>query len=231
MKKGKRLYIIAWVLVVLAFTTVAFLLPDEVVDPKSNRFWIIYIAVLISFCGQAGCSLFYASKERKQERFLMLPVALLGYISLLVTLMFSLFALANPLIQEWLLAIIVLGIFVLYTLLVLKTVAAANMVVERGEQVKTQTEFLYEMTSKAKTLEQAVPEELKGCLKKIYESFRYSDPVSGVECIEVEQKIREMFARFSEAVERKEKAEGEALAEQLCNLINERNMLIKGNKR
>lgn len=227
MKNQKRYYWIVWGIALVIFHVIMFVLPDEVLSPKDSRFWVIYVTLLASFIGQAVCSHIYASKEKKEERFLYIPVIMIGYIALLMTLLLALQAIVLKFLPDWFTIIVALLVAVYYAFAVIRTLAAAEMVVAIDKKVAEQTNFVYSMTTKAKALEQSAPAELCPYVKKVYEGFRYSDPVSSVELVSIEEEIKTTYESFAAAVKENKKENAEVVAQSICNLLKERNELCK----
>lgn len=231
MEKAKKNYIIAWIIVAVVFHVIMFLLPNAGVAMENGTFWVIYISILISLIGQGACSLFYAKKEKKEERFLYIPVVLISYIALLMCLLLALEALTLSFLPTWFTVIVALLVLAFYALSVIRTIAAADMVMELDKRVEQQTDFMRELTTKTKSLEQNAAVEVKKHVTKVYESLRYSDPVSVSELSEVEKQIHAAYQKFAEAVRKSDEKAAEKLAADICALIKERNELCKIRKR
>lgn len=231
MKNGKKFYMIAWIIAVLVFNLIMFLLPNKMLDPTEGAFWVIYLTVTASFVGQAVCSFLYAQKEEKKERFLLIPIVYVSYIALLMTLLLALEALTLQFLPVWFTVIVAVIVLAYYAFAVFRTLAAAEMVMEVENKVEQKTEFVRTLTAKAKALEGSAPEELRPVVKMVYESLRYSDPMSSVVLNEVENEIGELYGAFSEAVKRGVAEVVEKKANALCEKLNERNELCKSSKR
>lgn len=231
MKNGKRYYIVAWLIAVAVFHALMFLLPADILNREETRFWIVYGAVLFSFVGQAICSLLYASKEKKNERFYYVPVVLIGYIALLVTLLLAIQALTLQFLPDWFTIIVVILVFGYYALAVVRSLAAADMIRSVDKKVEQQTNFIRTLSTKASTLVQSAPTELQPLIKKVYEALRYSDPMSSGELTMVEEDIMKSFDLLSTAVKENKKENVEDAVQTITGLIKERNELCKQTKR
>ena len=69
--------------------------------------------------------------------------------------------------------------------------------------------------------------ELKSFVKKVYEAVRYSDPMSNVALVEVEEKIQKGYAAFENAVNTEDLELAAASADELITLIDIRNKKCK----
>ena len=231
MKNQKKYYWIAWGVAIVVFHVIMFLLPNAMLSPEEGSFLIIYSTVMASFIGQAYCSYLYSKKENKEERFLYIPVVLIGYIALLMTLLLALQALTLQFLPNWFTIIVAVVIVAYYAFAVLRTLAAAEMVIAVDKKVEQQTNFIKTITAKTTALKQAAPEELRSVVTKVYDNFRYSDPMSTEELSEIEQSINNTYIDFATAVKENKKDLAETLAQNICNLIKERNELCKQFKR
>ncbi len=227
MKNEKKYYIIAWIIVVIIFHVIMFLLPDAMLSPDEGSFWIIYATVMVSFLGQAYCSNLYAKKENKAERFLYIPVVLISYIALLMTLLLALQALTLQFLQDWFTIIVAILVVAFYAFSVLQTVAAAEKVIAVDKKVEQQTNFIKNLAAQAKALEQSTPAEILPQVKRVYEAVRYSDPMSTAALADIENEIKAEYDIFAEAVKQKNAASAEKAASAICNKCNERNALCK----
>ena len=231
MKNGMRRYIAAWAVAVAVFNIVALLISNTVFKYKTENFWVVYIAIMLGFIVQAGCSVYYMRQEKKEERFLALPVAIIGYITLLMFLLLGLEAITLQFLPSWFTRMIAVLVMAYYILAVIKTVAAAEIISETQARVERQTSCIYTLTAQAKALEQAALPELRQLSHKVYESFRYSDPVSTEATIELEENIQMEYNKFSVMVKNANQEEAAVIAEKISQMVSERNEICKRSKR
>lgn len=230
-RNEKKYYFIAWSIAVIVFHIVLFLFPDTIIGPKDKGFWTIYLVVLASFIIQAVCSNFYLNKEKKEELFLYVPVVTISYIALFVTILLALQAWILDFLPDWLTLIIIILVEAYYCFAVIRAITAANLIIDIDKKVEQKTSFIRNLTAQARTLEQTASTELLPQVKKVYESFYYSDPMSCEELAVVEEKIEKSYETFSIAVKQQEKENVERIAKDICNLLKERNALCKQFKR
>jgi len=231
MKNEKKYYVIVWIVAVVIFHAVMFLLPDAMLNPTEGSFWVIYLTVMASFLGQMYCSYLYAKKENKKERFLYIPVVLISYIALLMTLLLALQALTLQFLPNWFTVIVALLVVAYYAFAVIRTLAAADMVMAIDKKVEQQTNFIRTLTAQAKALEQSAGAELLPQVKQVYEALRYSDPMSSAELSGIEERIAVQYAAFSKAVRENQTETVGHTALTICNLMKERNEICKQMKR
>ncbi len=225
-----KVYVVVWLVAVILFHILMFALPNNLLDPSTGRFWIVYSAIIVSFLGQAGCSWLYASRKRKQERFLMFPVAAIGYTALLASFLLGVEAVAKPFLPDWMVAAAAIAAGAFYALSVVKTAAAAEMVMELEDRVEEQTSRLRSMTAQARALSQSADGDMKKYAKAVYEELRYSDPVSAPQMFSVEEGLKEVYDAFSKAVREKDEVLAAQRAKEFSSLLKARNELCKGSK-
>ena len=106
---------------------------------------------------------------------------------------------------------------------VIKAKAAADIVSDTDDKIKTQTLFIKSLTVDAEGLiSRAKSEAVKAECKKVYEAIRYSDPMSSDALTGIESQITLKFNEFSNAV-----TSGtdniETLANEVVILVGDRN--------
>ena len=227
MKNEKKYYISAWLITVAVFHVIMFLIPSEFLSRQENRFWVIYGGILISLIGQAICSLIYINKQTKKERFLYLPVIIIGYIALLVMLLLTFQVIALSVLPDWFTVLVAILVSGYYLLAIIRTMAAADMIIDIDKKVGEKTEFIKLLSAKANALVQVASIEIKPLAKKVQESLRYSDPMSCDEVAIIEMNIEKEFENFTNAVKENNKDTTEKLVNAICGLIKERNELCK----
>ena len=111
---------------------------------------------------------------------------------------------------------------------VLKAAIAIEIVNEVDEKVKTSVLFVKSLTADAEILlDRAKSENVKTDCKKVYEAFRYSDPMSSNALATVENEISTKFSELSNAVASDNAEEVSEIAKELVALISERNKKCK----
>ena len=116
-----------------------------------------------------------------------------------------------------------------YTGLVI-TMAAESI----DDRIKADTQFIRTITAEAKSLmPYAKTDAVKEACKKVYEAFRYSDPVTDGRLGDIEMQIKDRYERFAEAVKSGDKGEngnGDTISEMadgIVVMINDRNTKCK----
>ena len=123
----------------------------------------------------------------------------------------------------WIAAIVCAAVFGFGAISVIKAKAAADIVSDTDDKIKTQTLFIKSLTVDAEGLiSRAKSEAVKAECKKVYEAIRYSDPMSSDALTGIESQITLKFNEFSNAV-----TSGtdniETLANEVVILVGDRN--------
>lgn len=127
--------------------------------------------------------------------------------------------------------IIYIGVVLVYGLAVisiLKAKVAVSVVAGIDEKIKVQTFFIKSLTVDAEHLmNTSKTTELKALAKKVYEAVRYSDPMSNAVLVEVEEKIKNGFSDFENAINGEDFELASSTADELLSLIDMRNKKCK----
>ena len=146
------------------------------------------------------------------------------YIILLILSVAALFSNLNPVIQ----CVVALIVFAPALVKLLKNSAARELVTERGEQIKEQTFFIKSLTIDAQSLaNSAKTDEMKTLANNVYETVRYSDPMSNPQLETIENEIGTKFNQFSAAVKSDNVALAKSTADELVTFIKDRNNKCK----
>ena len=177
-------------------------------------------AVVLTFIG-------FKKQQNADGTFYGIPFLYSGtatYIILTVLSTAALFFNLNPVIQF----IIALIIIALALGRLLQNFAARELVTERGEQIKEQTFFIKSLTIDAQSLaNSAKTDEMKTLANNVYETVRYSDPMSNSQLEAIENEIETKFNQFSAAVKSDNVALAKSTADELVTFIKDRNNKCK----
>lgn len=203
MKKGFRYYAAAWALLFVLFNLLVFVPPRFVgeYDKFGGAFWAGYVGIAVALVGQLVCAHFALKAENAQKLFYNLPLATVSYTGLVLTLVCGGLCMTVPDLPNWVGALVCLLILVFCAVAVIKAAAAAELVAGVDEKVKTQTQFIKNLTVDAENLcARAQTDEAKAACKKVYEAIRYSDPMSAPALADIEAEITAQMQSFTAAV-------------------------------
>lgn len=230
MKKYFKYYGICWAIALMVFNVITFVVANETIGLTSvgTSFWVGYVFITIVFIGNLICSLLFFKKENKGKVFLNIPVINLAYSALIVSLIVGAVAMAVPQIPYWIGVIVDVLVLAFYAIAIVKASAAANIVHDVEQKVKTQTFFVKSLTVDADSLmARASSNEMKAETKKVYEAIRYSDPMSNDALASIENQIQNEFNAFADAVKNNDIDIAKSSSNELVILINDRNKKCK----
>lgn len=224
MKKNFKFYAITWAILLVLFNILVFLTPNEAAGMTKfgGAFWSGYAFITLAFIGQLICGYAAFRADTREKLFLNLPLITISYAALVASVVLGTLCMMLPGLPNWVGIILCAVVLALNAVAVVKAQAAATLVSEVGEKVKTQTAFIKTMTVEAASLvARAKSEETKAACKKVYEAFRYSDPMSTPALAKTDARIKTAFDSFKTAVLSDADTAGN-LADECCKLVTER---------
>ena len=229
MKNLFKTYLIVWAIALAVFNAVAFISASLISpDGFTASFWIGYAFITVAFVGQLACANMAFKADSAKKMFLNVPLVSISYTGFIVMLVAGLICMLVPVIPYWvgiIIAVLVLGFTAIS---VFQAKAAADIVTEVDEKVKTKTFFIKSLTVDANTvMAGAKSEAVKAECNRVYEAVRYSDPMSSDALSGAETQITLKFNEFSEAVKADNAEAVKAVADELIVLINDRNKKCK----
>ncbi len=230
MKKYFKFYGICWAIALVVFNIITFIFTGNTVgiSNASAGFWVGYVFITIVFVANLVCSFLFFKEENIDKIFLKLPIIYIAYIALIVSLIAGAIAMAIPVIPYWVGIVIDVVILAVYAIAIVQVNAAADVVSEIDDRVKAQTFFIHSLTADAQTLMSfAKSDVVQTECKKVYESIRYSDPMSNDALAQIENQIQNEFNIFAHAVKKDNTDLVKNSANKIIVLINKRNLQCK----
>lgn len=225
MKKKFLVYSIYWLILLVLFNIIIFLTPNEIFGTSkfSVGFWVGYGFAIGAFIGQLLCA-WFVFKERDNRRFFYnLSLITISYTALVLMVVISAVLMIIPQIPAWITAIICSVVLAFNVIAVIKAKAAATIVENIDDKIKTNTAFIRELTMKANDLiQRAQTAELKKEAKNVYETLRYSDPVSSEQLTSIENEIATKFEEFAKCISTNDETHTKSTVNALIALISER---------
>lgn len=231
MKHGLKKYLIIWTMMVSLYNFIVFVSPDEFMglNKYCGAFWPSYIIINIAFAGQLISSVFFFKKEKAQEKFLNLSLITESYAGLIVILIIGSLCMTIPDFPCWCGAVVCSAVLCMQIVSISKAQMAAEMIMNTEKKIRDNTVFIKEMTDIAENLLiKAADGKSAEAAKKIYEAFRYSDPVSSDILYDIEREISEKLKVFSDEISSGK--DTEKVSQDILFMINERNSKCKTNK-
>lgn len=230
MNKRFRTYAVIWAILFALFNVICFLSPNEMAGANKfvGAFWNGYIFITLAFIGQLVCSYFALKAESLKKMFYNIPLITISYTGLFVMLIVGALAMAIPNLPNWIGIIVCLAVLAFTAISVITAKAAGAIVSGIDEGVQAKTSFIKKITLDAENLvNRAKAPMLKKLCIKVYDAFRYSDPVSNTQLSDIENRIMEEFSMFTDAVLADDLDLTESSADEVLALVEERNNKCK----
>jgi len=225
MKSTFKFYSIIWAVLLGVFNVISFVSVGwKGFEKYTPSFWIGYVFITIAFIGQILCAYFALKNTDIKKTFYNVSLITTSYTGLILSFVFGgLCMLISPL-PYWV-GIILCGIVLgLNVIVVIKAIAAIEIVSDIDKKVKTKTFFIKSLTVDAESLmAKAKSETVKNECKKVYEAVRYSDPMSSEALATIESEITVKFAKLLDAVAEDNCELAKEIAYELVILIDGRN--------
>lgn len=226
MKKNFKLYLLGWLILLGLFNLLTFILPAwPTLEKFTALFWIAWGVAIASFVGQLICSWISFKDDNAKKTFYNLSLFTVSYVGLISIFIVALIFIILAPIPYWIAAIVCAIVLAVNIIAVVKAKMAINLVVDVDKKIETATAFIYEMRKESESLFTRVKtEDAKAAIcKKVYEAFKFSDPMSSAELASVESDIKTHFDSFENAVKEENIDVASLEAEEILALISERN--------
>ncbi len=229
MKKARNYYLIIWAICFALFNLIVFVVPNE--NQQADNFWIGYALITASLVGNLACSFVTLNQKSNAKAFYNIPLITISVVGIVISSIAGAIFMTIPEIETW------VGIIVLFVILAIVAIAsltaksAADIVGDMDDKIKTQTSFIKGITLDAEMLmSSATTPEIKDEIKKVYEAFRFSDPMSSDALTDVESRIQNQFNLLSEVTITENTEKVSQVAKDLLSLIDYRNKKAKISK-
>lgn len=226
MKKNFKSYAIIWVILFAVFNAVVFIARSAMSEYLSfdASFWIAWSLVIVAFLGNLACTYFAFKAENAKKMFYNIPLITVSWSALIAMLVVGCIFMLIPKCPAWIASIICILLLAFNAIAIAKAKWAGDAVSEIDEKIKAQTSFIKNITVDAENLiGHAKNDTAKAECKKVYEAFRYSDPMSTNELSSIEDTISEKMSEFTKAVDGENTEKVTELANEIVTLAKERN--------
>ena len=226
MKKYFKYYAICWAVALVVFNVIIFTITNATCGLTTLKpsFWVGYIFITLVLIGHLICSILFFKNNNKDKVFLNYSVMRLAYVAVATSLIVGLIAMITPFIPYWVGIVVDVLILGFYIIAITKATAAVEIVQTRGQKIQQETSFIKMLTVDADALKSiANTDETKELTKKVYESIRYSDPMSTSTLNNINNQIQSEFELFTNAVCDNDNELARSTAEEIISLIELRN--------
>ena len=233
MNENRKKYIFCWGIFVVVFNLVSFITPAELkgYDKFGGAFWAGYLFVMIGMLVQFVCTWNALSVENAKKMFYKLPMLKLGYATMVLMFIFGTAAMTIPNIPYWLGYVVCLFVLAVQVIAIQKASIASDLIQMVDEKVSKSTfEWRFMVTEIEEILSKSKSKETKVIVNSVYEKIRYSDPKSNELLEEVENQIRTLLGKLSEAVALDDTSRIRDISTEIIQRVEERNkkcMLLK----
>lgn len=225
MKNGyKKYYIIFWIVLLIGFNVIAFVSPGWIdLNKYTPAFWIGYAFITLSFIGQLICAMVAFSADSTDKLFLNMPILRVSYTCLILSFIVGGATMLMSNLPYWIAILVNFILMMICVISVVKARASVEIISDIEDGVKEKTVFIGSMISESKALmETTYVKPLHDLANKVYESFRYADPMSNENLKEIEGEIKNKMDAFRDAV-KNDNSNSEIIGQELLSLIEERN--------
>ena len=230
MKNKFLFYFIGWLAVLALFNLIVFITPEEIngASKYTTMFWVAYGFVTVEFIIQLISSAFVFSEKSSKKVIYSIPLYLVSYITLILMLIVGTVCVAVIDIPSWLGIIGCSVVLVIHVLAIVSASILRGSIASTDERIKQNTMFIKMLTVEAQALSGFTSDaQMKQYINTVYESFRYSDPMSNPMLQQLESNIMSKFTMFSNCVKANDIVNAQVNSNELLALINERNMKCK----
>lgn len=229
MNKVFKNYFAIWIVLLVLFNIVAFVCTGMIETLSfSASFWVGYLFITLAFCGNLYCVHRVIKQDSAQKMFYNIPLIILSRNGLIASFIIGLICMAVPAVPYWIGIILCAIILAITIIAVISASTSADIVSAMDEKIKTQTLFIKLLTSDAENLIlRAYDDNSKELCRKVYETVRYSDPMTHSALAEIESMITLKFNELKNAVIEKNDETIDLVANDVIVLVKERNNRCK----
>ena len=229
MKRARNTFLIIWAICFALYNVIVFVVPNE--NYGTESFWIGYALITVALVGNLACSFIALNSKTDAKLFNNIPLITTSIVETVVSSIAGAIFIAVPGIKSW--AVVVVSAIILAISAVVSVIAksTADTVSDIDDKIKKQTSFIKGITLDAELLmSSAGNDEIKAEIKKVYEAFRFSDPMSSDALNDVEDRIQNQFNLLQEVVITENTEKVSQVSKDLLNLIDYRNKKCKISK-
>lgn len=229
MKKARNTFLIIWAICFVLYNVIVFVVPNE--NYGTESFWIGYALITVALVGNLACSFIALNSKTNAKLFNNIPLITTSIVETVVSSIAGAIFIAVPGIKSW--AVVVVSAVILAISAIVSVIAksTADTVSDVDDKIKKQTSFIKGITLDAELLmSSAGNDEIKAEIKKVYEAFRFSDPMSSDALNDVEDRIQNQFNLLQEVVITENTEKVSQVSKDLLNLIDYRNKKCKISK-
>ena len=224
-KKIKSIFAV-YAIVLAAFCVLYFVIPF----PKSGAAWAMFAFSLVAIIGGCGISWYAFKNEGLKSKIYGFPMFKIGFAYTSIQMIFGLaIMIAGSFVEipVWIPVVVSVIILALTGIGIIGTDNARDIITEQQAQtqasVKQMKMFRLDMQY---IVDSCTDAELKKPLEKLADNFKYSDPVSSDELVEIEANLQSQVKKLAALVSTDKEA-AKAQITEVSNLLADRNRRCK----
>lgn len=225
MNRSFKSFSICWAILVVMFNIIVFTIPG---GWSTGAFWLGYIFIMLAFVGQLFCGMFSFKDENSQKLFYKVPVISVSVASTIASIACGTIFMASPLFPTWIGVILCVLILGFSAIIILSAQAATDYIGGIDDKVREKTFLIKSLTIDLNELMLRTKDSTSSAaLKKLYDSVRFSDPMSDENLSDIETQITATIEKLTKAVADADSNEVVRLSEETMILVNRRNQKCK----
>ena len=226
MKRARNTFLIIWAICFALYNVIVFVVPNE--NYGTESFWIGYALITASLVGNLVCSFIALNTKSNAKVFYKIPLIAISIVGIVASTIAGAFVMTVPDIETWVGVIVSFAILAIVAIVILGAKSTADIIGEIDDIVRTETSFIRGITLDAELLmSSAGNDEIKAEIKKVYEAFRFSDPMSSDALNDIEDRIQNQFNLLQEVVITENTERVSQASKDLLSLIDYRNKKCK----
>ncbi len=229
MKKARNTFLVIWAICFALYNVIVFVVPNE--NYGTESFWIGYALITVALVGNLISSFVALNSKSNAKLFNNIPLITTSIVETVVSSIAGAVFIAVPGIESWAVVVVSAVILAVSAIVSLVAKSTADTVSDIDDKIKSKTSFIKGITLDAEMLmSSAENSEIKAEIKKVYEAFRFSDPMSSDALNDVEDRIQNQFNLLQEVVITENTEKVSQVSKDLLNLIDYRNKKCKISK-
>ncbi len=230
--KNLRNYALTWLVALMVFNIVIFVIPNEIMGINRfelSSFWVSYALISLTFIGQLLTTIYVIKTATTKEKiFYKIPIIRMSLICLISAILLGLIFMTITKIPSWVGVIVCAITLLIYVIYCVCAFTASSKVEEINIDTKTKIKTFKNLTAEAKILcSYAQSKIAKNETKKVYELFRFGDYVYEDNLKELQDKIKNIFDSFSNAIKSNNEEEIKQYSKDLFLLMKEKDIKQK----
>lgn len=190
-------------------------------------FFIGLLMALLGVCF-ASVIVLMLNTSSKEKMFLRVSQIKTAYRLAILSIILSALYMFVNIISDWIVCALFIVVCGTSAISIIKAKTTVALIEGVGGRIEEQTQFIKLLTADAEHLMVSSKNtELKAEAKKVYEAIRYSDPMSSSGLSDVEEQIQREFLSFAQAIRGADSELSKIIADNLINLIDNRNKMCK----